>query len=155
MGRAGVKDILSGLIFLGFAVAFGTAAAGYKLGTAFRMGPGYFPLVLAVALGVLGAAILVKGVTTAAADTPLGPVPWRGAILILAGLVCFGATVRGLGLVPAVFAAAFLSGLASRSNSPLAALAIAAALTVLAVVIFHFGLGVSVPLFGSWLRGIV
>ena len=47
MQRAGIKDILSGLIFVGFGAAFGYAASGYPLGTAFRMGPGYFPLVLA------------------------------------------------------------------------------------------------------------
>lgn len=155
MGRAGLKDILAGLVFLGFAIAFGNAAAGYQLGTAFRMGPGYFPLLLAGALGVLGVAILVKGVTTAASDTPIGPVPWRGAILILAALVYFGATIRGLGLVAAVFGAALLSALASRSNPALAALAIAVALTVLCVLVFHFGLGVSVPLFGPWLRGVI
>ena len=44
MDRAGIKDILSGLIFVGFGAAFGYAATGYPLGTAFRMGPGYFPL---------------------------------------------------------------------------------------------------------------
>ena len=99
MQRAGIKDILSGLIFVGFGAAFGYAASGYPIGTAFRMGPGYFPLVLAGALAALGVAIVVKGVTAAAAETPIGPVPWRGAILILAALVFFGATVRGLGLV--------------------------------------------------------
>lgn len=154
MGRAGVKDILSGLIFLGFAIAFGSAASGYQLGTAFRMGPGYFPLVLAGGLGILGAAILVRGVTADASDTPIGPVPWRGAVLILAALVYFGATIRGLGLVPGVFGAALLSALASRSNPPLAALVIAGALTAMAVLVFHIGLGVAVPLFGPWLRGL-
>jgi hypothetical protein len=155
MGRAGLKDILSGLVFLGFAIAFGVAASGYKLGTAFRMGPGYFPLVLAGALGVLGLAILAKGMTAAASDTPLGPVPWRAAFLILVALVYFGATIRGLGLVAAVFGAALLSALASRSNPLLAALTIAVALTALCVGVFHFGLGVAVPLFGPWLQGLL
>ena len=50
MQRAGIKDILSGLIFVGLGAAFGYAAIGYPIGTAFRMGPGYFPLVLAGAL---------------------------------------------------------------------------------------------------------
>ena len=68
MDRAGIKDILSGLIFLGFGLAFGFAATGYEIGTAFRMGPGYFPLLLAGALALLGVAIIVKGVTAAAAD---------------------------------------------------------------------------------------
>jgi hypothetical protein len=152
MQRAGIKDILSGLIFVGFGAAFGYAASGYELGTAFRMGPGYFPLLLAGALALLGVAIIVKGVTAAAADTPIGVVPWRGAVLILGAVVYFGATVRGLGLVPALFGTALLSALASRHNPALAALVIAAALTLACVLIFHYGLGVAVPLFGPWLR---
>jgi hypothetical protein len=151
MQRAGIKDILSGLIFIGLGAAFGYAASGYELGTAFRMGPGYFPLLLAGALALLGVAIVVKGVTAAAADTPIGVVPWRGAVLVLGALVYFGATVRGLGLVPALFGTAILSALASRSNPPLAALVIALALTLACVLIFHYGLGVAVPLFGPWL----
>jgi hypothetical protein len=151
--RAGIKDILSGLIFVGFGAAFGYAASGYPIGTAFRMGPGYFPLVLAGALAALGLAIIVKGVSAAAAETPIGPVPWRGMALILGALVVFGATVRGLGLVGALFLAALLSALGSRRNPPLAALAIAACLTLACVLIFHYGLGVPVPLFGPWVRG--
>lgn len=153
MQHAGIKDILAGLIFLGFAAAFGYAASGYEIGTAFRMGPGYFPIVLASALGVLGVAIIVKGVTAAASDTPIGPVPWRGAVLVLGALIFFGATVRGLGLVLALFGAGFLSANASRSNSPVAAAIIAAALTLACVLIFYYGLGVAVPLFGPWLGG--
>ena len=152
MDRAGIKDILSGLLFVGFGAAFGYAATGYPLGTAFRMGPGYFPLLLAGALVVLGIAILITGVTAAAADSPVGVVPWRGALFLLGALVYFGATVRGLGLVLALFGTALLSALASRHNAPLAAVAIAAALTVACVAIFHYGLGVAVPLFGPWLR---
>ena len=152
MDRAGIKDILSGLLFVGFGAAFGYAATGYPLGTAFRMGPGYFPLLLAGALVVLGIAILIKGVTAAAADSPVGVVPWRGALFLLGALVYFGATVRGLGLVLALLGTAFLSALASRHNAPLAALVIAAALTVACVAVFHYGLGVTVPLFGPWLR---
>ena len=41
------------------------------------MGPGYFPLVLAGVLGILGLAIIAKGVTAAASESDLGPIPWR------------------------------------------------------------------------------
>jgi hypothetical protein len=152
MQHAGIKDILSGLIFLGIAAAFGYAAAGYPLGTALRMGPGYFPLVLAGLLGVLGLAIIAKGITAAAAEGEIGPVPWRGVILITGALVFFGATIKGIGLGPGVFGAALLSALGSRLNGPLAALAIAVALTGLCILVFHYGLGLSVPVIGPWLR---
>jgi hypothetical protein len=149
--HAGIKDILSGLIFVGFGAAFGYAASGYELGTAFRMGPGYFPLILGGVLALLGVAIIVKGVTAAAADTEIGSVPWRASFLIIAALVYFGATIRGLGLVLAIFGAGLLAALASRQNGPVAALVIAVALTIACVAIFHYGLGVAVPLFGPWL----
>jgi hypothetical protein len=151
MDRAGIKDILAGLVFLGLGIAFGYAASGYQLGTALRMGPGYFPLVLASVLAVLGLATIAKGVTAAAAEEPIGPVPWRAAILILGALIFFGATIRGLGLIPTLLVTAFMSGLASRMNTVLSALVLAVGLTLLCVLIFHYGLGVTVPLVGPWL----
>ena len=152
MQRAGIKDILAGLIFLGFGAAFGYAATGYPIGTAFRMGPGYFPLLLAGALALLGVAIAVKGFAAVAAEGEIGPVPWRALILLLGALIFFGATIRGLGLIATLLVTAFASALASRQNSPAAAVVIAGGLTLLCVLIFHFGLGVPVPLVGPWLR---
>ncbi len=146
-----IKDILSGLIFIALAAAFGIAAAGYELGTALRMGPGYFPLLLAAALGLLGAAILVKGFGATAERGGLGGVSWRAVILLTTAVVFFGATVRGLGLGPAVFVAAFASALASRENGLARAAVIAAALTLFCALIFIYGLGVPVPLLGPWL----
>jgi hypothetical protein len=146
-----IKDILSGLIFIALGAAFGFAAAGYEFGTALRMGPGYFPVVLATALAALGGAILVKGIRASAEDGGLGRVPWRAAVLLTGAVVFFGATVRGLGLAPAVFAAAFASALASRQNGLGQAALIAAALTVFCVLIFSYGLGVAVPVLGPWL----
>ena len=78
--------------------------------------------------------------------------PWRATVLILAALVFFGATMRGLGMAPALFVTAFLAALASRRNGPLAATVMAAALTLFCVLIFGVGLGVPVPLLGPWLR---
>ena len=104
-------------------------------------------------MAIIGLLIVVKGMTAAATDDDaIGVVPWRGLILILAALVFFGTTVRGLGLVAAIFGAACLAALASRSNGPVAALVIAVCLTAACVLIFHYGLAVTVPLVGPWLR---
>jgi len=147
-----IKDILSGLIFIGFAIAFGVAAMGYQIGTAFRMGPGYFPLVLAGVLCLLGAAMAIKGLAASEAEGSLGAVPWRGLVLLLAALVFFGTTIRGLGLAPSLFVSAFLAALASRHNKLLDAVVLAAALAAFCVLIFSYGLGVAVPVLGPWLR---
>ena len=79
--------------------------------------------------------------------------PWRGVVLILGALVFFGATIRGLGLVPALFGAGLRSARSpAGTNGPSRPLLLAAALTLLCVLIFHFGLGIPVPLVGPWLR---
>jgi len=147
------KDLLAGLVFVGVGAAFGYAATGYPLGTAFRMGPGYFPLILAGALVVLGAAIMIKGLTPAAADEASGPVPWRGMLLLVAALIFFGTTVRGLGLGPALFVAAFLAALASRRNGLGGALLLAAGLAAFGVLVFIYALRLPYPVIGPWLRG--
>jgi hypothetical protein len=146
-----VKDILSGLIFVGCGLAFGIAATGYEIGTALRMGPGYFPLVLAGALALIGIAIAARGLA-GGEEGGLGAVPWRALVLILGAVVIFGATVRGLGLGPAILVTAFVTALASDENGPAAAAVLAAALTVFCLLIFSYGLGVPVPVLGPWLR---
>ena len=60
MDAPALKDILAGLIFVGFGARLRLRRAGYELGTAFRMGPGYFPLVLAGLLAFLGVAIVAR-----------------------------------------------------------------------------------------------
>ncbi|WP_224001819.1 tripartite tricarboxylate transporter TctB family protein [Aureimonas sp. SA4125] len=146
------KDILSGLIFLGFGAAFAITALGYPMGTALRMGAGFFPFALGLILCVIGLAVLVKGFLHRGPAEDLGTIPWRGAVLILSALTFFGLCVRGLGLLPTLFVTVLASALASRTLAPWAAVALATAMTLICYVIFVRGLGVVVPLFGPWTR---
>ena len=50
-----------------------------------------------------------------------------------------------------LLAAVLVSGLASRTLSPVAALVLAAAMTVVCYLIFVRGLGVTVPMLGPWI----
>jgi hypothetical protein len=145
-----VRDLLSGLVFILFGLAFAYASLGYELGTALRMGPGLFPLVLAGILVALGAGVIVKGLRESGA-VDLGPIPWRGLVLISVALGFFAVTVRGLGLGPALFVTTTMSALASRSNGPVFALAVGASMTAFCYLIFVRGLGLTVPFLGSWL----
>jgi hypothetical protein len=144
------KDLLAGLAFIGFGLVFGYASLSYEIGTALRMGPGYFPLVLAGIIGFLGVVILIQSFSSGADEIPIGHVPWRGAALIIGALVFFGLTVRGLGLAPALFVTAFMSALASRQTGFGAALLIAAFLTAISMIIFVWALGLPLRTFGPW-----
>jgi hypothetical protein len=146
-----VKDIGAGLIFIAIGLLFGLGSTGLEIGTALRMGPGYFPLVLAALLVALGLAIVAYGFGHTATGRLV--VPWRGLFLILAAPVVFGLTVRGLGLVPAIVLVALISAFASRRMSVPLALALSLGLTVFCVLVFSLGLGLPLRLFGPWLVG--
>ena len=151
-GKRAVTDVLAGLIFVAFGLAFATTSLRYEIGTPLRMGPGYFPLALGGILVLLGLLIAGKGfVAGSGAEGRLGSVPWRGLLLIVLAVLFFGLTVRGLGLVPATAVTALATALASYRTGILAAVAIAAGLTVLCVLIFVLALQLRLPLVGPWL----
>ena len=151
-GKRAVTDILAGLIFVAFGLAFAITSLSYEIGTPLRMGPGYFPLALGGILVVLGLLIVGKGfISSSGAEGRLGSVPWRALFLITLAVLFFGLTVRGLGLVPATAVTALLTALASYRTGILASVAIAAGLTVLCVLIFVLALQLRLPLFGPWL----
>jgi hypothetical protein len=144
------KDLIAGGIFVLAGAYFALESLTYEVGTAFRMGPGFMPLLLGSALALLGLAIAASGWNKPDAEQPTG-LPWRGMILIIGVIVFFGATIRGLGFVPVVLVSSFVAAMSSRLNSPVFALLLAVTLTVLCTLIFVVGLGMSVPWFGPWL----
>lgn len=146
-----LRDILAGLIFLAFGLSFAGIALTYDLGTALRMGPGYFPFLLGCILVALGIAIAIGGLTKGD-EAPIGAVPWRGLIFLTAAVIAFGFSVRRLGIGPALFLAVLLAAFSSQRTGVLAAVAMAIGLTVICILIFILGLGMPVPLIGPWLK---
>jgi Tripartite tricarboxylate transporter TctB family len=145
------RDVLAGLTFIGFGLAFAIGATAYDIGNPVRMGPGFFPLIMGTMLVAIGVLIAVR--RSADADTtPISAPPWRATALILGAIVVFGLTVRGLGLVPSVFVTSLLASLASRETKPPAALVLAVGLTVVSVAIFVVALSLRLPIIGPWLR---
>ena len=119
------KDLVGAgtMVLLGGAIAY--AGHGYGVGTFEHMGSGFVPLVLGVALVVVG---LLLGLTAMLApnDTDggahlhhMGLSGWpdlRGGICIVAGVVAFVVLGEYGGLVPATFASVFISALGDRKN---------------------------------------
>ena len=143
------KDLVAGLIFIGFGSLFALGATSFDFGDPVRPGPGFYPLVVGVLLAVLGIAIIVRSAVEED-DGPVTMPSWRAVALIVGGLLVFALTVRGAGLVPATFLAALLASLASRNTQPLGALVMAAGLTALSVLIFVVALNLRLPLLGTW-----
>jgi hypothetical protein len=147
------RDILAGSIFLVIGLAFAIGATSYDLGTPARMGPGAFPFVLGGLLAIFGGVTIAKGLVAGETD-PIGLIPWRAIVLVVGAILFFGATVRGLGLVPSLFVSILLTSLASRQTRIVMAVAIATGLTALCVLIFVVALQLRLSLLGPWLGGV-
>ena len=148
--RRALKDILAGAIFIAFGLAFAIGSLAYEVGTPLDMGPGYLPLALGLLLAGLGGLIIIKGFIAGEGE-PIGEIDWRAVVLITASLLFFGITVRGLGVIGALFGATLLASLARAATSWKEALVIAAGLTVLSVLIFIVALQLRLPLVGPWI----
>jgi hypothetical protein len=147
-----LKDVLAGLVFIGFGLAFAILALGYDLGTPVQVGPGGFPLVLGSILVLLGGLIAVKGTIEGVAE-PVGVIPWRAVGLVIGSVVVFALTVRGLGVIPATFLTTMMAGFASVRARLIPTVAIGVGLTAVSVLVFVVALGVRLPLIGPWLGG--
>ena len=149
--RIGLRDnkgVWSGLMFIGVGVATLTVAVEYRLGSALRMGPGYFPSVLGGVLIVLGILVLAKGLKS---PEPIeGKRSLRALILLPLSLVLFGWLMEHAGFVPALVVLIVGSSAAGEEFNALEALMLAGVLTFGAVAVFIWGLGLPFPLIAGW-----
>ncbi|MBY0531887.1 MAG: tripartite tricarboxylate transporter TctB family protein [Xanthobacteraceae bacterium] len=152
-GVSNPKDFYTGILLLGACGVFAAGLVELPLGRVARPGPGFFPLMLLSLLFIFSIAILINGLRTK--GEALTPVPWRGLIIITGMTVFFGATIKGLGFIPAIVVTAFVSCLATRHWTLVSAFATAAILAVFSWAIFIWGLGLPIALCGSWLRALL
>ncbi|MBS3651795.1 tripartite tricarboxylate transporter TctB family protein [Pseudaminobacter sp. 19-2017] len=145
------KNLTAACVLLSVGLGFGlTSFYGMNVGSALRMGPGYFPLVLSILIASIGAAIGIKALTV---SMPFRPqvAPIRAVAAIIVAPILFGLTVRGLGFVPAVALTTLSAAMAAKGQRPLAALIIAVAITAFCLAVFYYGLGLPVRLVGPWI----
>ena len=91
------KDFFSGLMFLIVGGGFAYGATSYSIGTAARMGPGYFPLLLGVILSILGAFVLFFSLVVERPDhDPVGKFAWAPILYVLGSNISFGIMLVGL-----------------------------------------------------------
>jgi hypothetical protein len=138
------KDFLAGLIFVAFGVAAIVLGSEYPLGTAARMGPGYFPRILGILLIVLGSALSLRSLRMR--GTPLPGWKWRPVLVVLSSVVVFGLVLTRIGLVLSTIGLIFAASAASREWRPKEALVSGILLALLAVGVFVLGLKLVIPI---------
>lgn len=102
------KDFWSGLMFIGFGLFFMVwSLTHYQMGTAVRMGPGYFPTVLGGMLTVLGAIVIAGSLVARGESVPQFHL--RPLIFVSVAVVLYGYLMKPLGLVGSTAALVFVS----------------------------------------------
>lgn len=107
------EDFWSGIMFIVFGVLAIVIAREYPMGSAMRMGPGYFPTVVGGALVALGAVVAATGFS--AKGEGIGTFPWRPIVLLSVAFAVFAWGLDVVGFVPALAVLIVLSSLSTRS----------------------------------------
>jgi hypothetical protein len=147
------RDFVAGLMFVAIGVAFAIGATNYSLGTSAKPGAGYFPLILGALLAVLGAAVLFKALTIESdGGDPIGDIAWKPLILIIGAVIAFGFGLPRLGMVITVPLLVIVSSLAGDEFGWKGVAITAVVLTVGCWGVFVKGLGLSIPLWPTFLQ---
>jgi hypothetical protein len=145
------KDFLTGILFILFGAAAMAFATEYPIGSAAKMGPGYFPFVLGGVLGVLGLVILARSLLWATGAHGWPTLRLLPVTLVLSSVVLFGQLLRPLGLVGATLVLVLICSRASSEFRWKEAVLNAGALTLIVWVVFVFFLEFPVPVWPAWL----
>jgi hypothetical protein len=147
------KDFLAGVMF----VLFGGAAVGMSadltIGSAAKMGPGYFPLALGAFLIVLGVVILLQGLIGAKELQAWPALQLKPLAVVLLSLVLFSQILRPLGLLLSTAGLVVLASKASHEFRWQEALLNAAVLMAIVLVVFVYFLEFQIPIWPSFVAG--
>jgi hypothetical protein len=133
------KDFFAGILFLSFGGIATWVARDYPMGSALRMGPGYFPTILGGLMLVLGVATFVRGL--AFKGEPMESVRVRPLFLILAAVGLFAATIEAAGIIVATLATVAVATAASTDSRPREVVVLLIVMLALAVGVFTYALG--------------
>lgn len=140
-------DFWTGVMFAlvggGFA---GIAIVQYKLGTAARMGPGYFPFVLGMLLLGIGIAVLVLSLRPKARETTVDKFHWIPLFWVLGSICVFGVMLKLTGVLFAGVALVIGASLGSGEFKLKEIVWLAIGLSVFCAAVFVGGLKLPIPM---------
>lgn len=140
------RDVLAGLLFIAIGIATVIGASDYPLGTIRNIGPGYYPILLGIALALLGGAIALKGLKVSTEPPDEHGFALRPLIMVVVAVVAFGLLVRPFGLGAAIVALIVISSFAGRDFSIVRVALLCIGMAVLSWFVFIYLLGLSMSM---------
>ncbi len=140
------RDFWAGVMFLVLGAGFAGVALNYQLGTAARMGPGYFPFFLGLLLAFLGLAIALAATRARNPGPGVEKFHWMPLFWVLMPVVAFGLLLKVIGMVLGGVMVVVVSSIASKEFRWKPVLALALGLAVFCSLAFVGGLKLPIPL---------
>jgi hypothetical protein len=129
------QDLVGGALSIAFGGFVLDEALSYPMGSALRMGPGFFPAVLAGLIIILGVALTLHAFKVRIARQQV-TIRLRPLAAIAAAVMVFALTLERFGLAPATVALVFISSLGALHWRPMRAAVLALVMTAAVYVIF-------------------
>ncbi|KQX93831.1 tripartite tricarboxylate transporter TctB family protein [Variovorax sp. Root473] len=156
------KTFFSGIMFTCVGAAFALGANNYNVGSAARMGPGYFPLLIGCLLTVLGLVVIASAFKIDTVDgDPVGKIAWKPLGFIIGANLLFGILLAGLrsiglpamGLVLAIYALVIVACMAGAHFSMKLSLVLATVLAIGSYLTFIVGLKLQFQVWPTFISG--
>ena len=156
------KDFFSGLLFTAVGLTFAWGATKYNMGTAARMGPCYFPMLLGVLMAILGGVITFNALVVQTKDgDKVGGWAWRPLFFIISANVLFGVMLGGLpsikfpafGLIVGIYVLTFVASLAGQEFKFKEVAVLATILAVISYLAFILLLKLQFPVWPTFITG--
>ena len=147
------KDIWSGVMFasIGFAFAIIVKVYEYPMGTASRMGAGYFPFVLGIIMGLIGIVILIQ--SFASEGPRISKFARKPLFWILGAVVVFGLIAKSAGLALSIIILVALSSYGGDQFKVKEVVISSLILAVFSVGVFVYGLKLPFPIWPPFITG--
>lgn len=140
------EDFWAGLMFIGFGLAAIVVARDYPMGSAMRMGPGYFPTYLGAIMVVIGAIITM--ISLKVQGGKVSGFAWRPMIALFAAFLVYGVAMdNNFGFIPSIAIVIIISSLSIRDFRPLELAMLTAVLVLATTGLFIWGLELPYPMF--------
>lgn len=137
------KDFWAGILFIAFGLAAVIIARDYAMGSAGRMGPGYFPRGLGAILIVLGLVLCVRALRLRGASIAFPT--FKPLLIVLGSVILFAFAAPKLGLIAATALLIVAASTASHEFRWKEALLSSAFLAVFVLGAFVYGLKLQLP----------
>jgi hypothetical protein len=146
------RDFGAGIMYMVIGLFFTILATNYPMGTAAKMGPGYFPFYLGILMFLLGLLVAIKAFGAKAAIESIPKFNWKIIAQITGAVILYGLLLPRMGFLIAVVVLVFVSASASKEFTWKGTAINAAFLVAFTYSVFVLGLKLQFPLLPVFLQ---